>query len=841
MITTYKNLVEKKFSIYNGLFLSLPFKDITHTGSKLPILNQVCKKGLEKGEEPLQIIQQFLNQYMDLNSEKEEIDFLFRVIQYIERQIVLFDSIEDAAFPTLSKLSNDLNIDDFLHLIKTNNDQEILKKLNSFSVRLVFTAHPTQFYPPEVLEIINRLRGYISNNQIEKIDQTLQQLGLTSFTKRSKPTPLEEAKNIIYYLRNVYYDAISDFYSKVKTKLGKGVNFDNTNLIKIGFWPGGDRDGNPFVTAGVTHEVANELRMTLMKCYYRDLKDLENKLTFRLIQGPFNQLKDQVYQAMFHQDKFISYTEIISQLESIKSLLIEHYNSLFLHDLEEFIQKVHLFKTHFATLDIRQDHSVHQRTIEAVLRKNNLIDRELSHYSEEEIQELLQNMPSVNPMDYSDPLIVDTLTNITQLKEIQRTNGEEGLHRYIISNSEDSLSVLYVYSLFKCCGWKEEDLKFDIVPLFETMKGMKDAESTMNKLFNLPFYKNHLDRRKNTQTIMLGFSDGTKDGGYLKANWEIFQTKEKLTKACEDHHIKALFFDGRGGPPARGGGKTHRFYASLGEKIANHEIQLTIQGQTITSTYGTKEQFTYNSEQMLTAGLSSTINSASEFTNKHRELFDELAEISYKKYTALKQHKKFIPYLEEMSTLKYYAKANIGSRPAKRGKSKQLTLSDLRAISFVGSWSQLKQNVPGYYGLGTAFKQLKDQGRLAEIQDLYQKVPFFKALLLNSMMSLSKTYFALTAYMKKTEEFGDFWTLLNQEYELSKEMLLEVSGYTELMEEEFTSKRSIKIREQIVLPLLTIQQFALQKIATNPKEKETYEKMVMRSLYGNINASRNSA
>ena len=402
--------------------------------------------------------------------------------------------------------------------------------------------------------------------------------------------------------------------------------------------------------------------------------------------------------------------------------------------------------------------------------------------------------------------------------------------------------MLYVYGLFRWCGWKDNEITFDIVPLFETMKGMDNAEAIMQFLFDLPEYRKHLAQRKDQQTMMLGFSDGTKDGGYLKANWSILKTKEQLSKVCKKNHIKAMFFDGRGGPPARGGGKTHRFYAAQTKDIANNEIQLTIQGQTITSTYGTKEQFMHNCEQLLTAGLSNNLFGKENVISKeHRKLLEELSELSFVKYDALKNHEMFIPYLENRSTLKYYQKANIGSRPGKRGNKKQLELTDLRAISFVGSWSQLKQNVPGYFGIGTAIKIIRDSGRLRELKKMYKEVPFFETLMLNSMMSLTKCYFELTSYMKKDPKYGAFWNILHEEYQLSKEMLLLVSGANILMENEAISRESIEIRENIVLPLLVIQQYALQRIGQGTAYKELYEKIVIRSLYGNINASRNSA
>jgi phosphoenolpyruvate carboxylase len=842
-VQEFDKSVRNKFNVYNSLFLNLPFQGISNIGMLLPLLHHVCEHGLESGNEPQQILDGFFNIHTELRTEDEKIDFMFRVIQYVERQIVLFDSVEDAAFNDLEKYGTNLTLKDFVHLVDgKKNEVNISEKLSDFGTRIVFTAHPTQFYPPSVLDIISKLRLLITQNDMNGIDLTLQQLGLTSLINSRKPTPFDEARNIIYFLRNLYYDAVGELYSYIKQNI-RNSEFDNANIIKLGFWPGGDRDGNPFVTAEITMQVADELRMTLMKCYYDDLKNLEQKLTFREIENTIAGLRAAVYNTMFDPGKTITYEKIINPLLEVKTTLIQKYNSLYLDELDNLIDKVKIFKTHFAALDIRQDHGVHYRTVEKILKKAGLIKQSLTELSKEElISILLTRTIFIHPDLFPDELIKDTIVNIAQLELVQDKNGEDGCNRYIISNSEDIFSVLFVFGLFRWCGWDTEKISFDIIPLFESMEGMKNSGGIMKELFEIPEYRAHLAKRNNKQTIMLGFSDGTKDGGFLMANWSIFQTKETLSAVCSQYGIKAIFFDGRGGPPARGGGKTHRFYAAQSQKIANHEIQLTIQGQTITSTYGTKEHFIHNCEQLLTAGLSNNyFAKENEIAGQARQLIEDLARISFDKYTALKRHPKFMPYLEHKSTLKYYNQANIGSRPAKRGDTKKLEFKDLRAIPFVGSWSQLKQNIPGFFGIGTAIKTLLDEGKSEDLKHLFTKVPFFKALILNSMMSLSKCNFDLTAYIAKDEEYRDFWNILSDEYKLSKQMVLFISGYDILMQEEPVTRSSIEMREHIVLPLLVIQQYALQRIEQKSPETETYEKIVRRSLYGNINASRNSA
>jgi len=837
----FDQLVRKRYNVFNSIFLNLPFKDISSFGMQIPLMTKFFKDRLEKGNEPSEILNEYFGLHTDLTTEKEKIDFMFRIIQYVERQIVLYDSIEDSAFPYLHDSSNNLTIMDYIHLgEKRDIEGLIMKKLSTFSIRMVFTAHPTQFYPPEVLGIISELKTVVDNNDIPGLDIILQQLGMTSLINARKPSPLDEAINIIYYLRNVYYDTIGELFSSLQKNVPEWASL-TPDLIRLGFWPGGDRDGNPFVTSRITMEVADELRMALMKCYYNDIKELEKKLTFRGVKENISGLRESIYNSMFDPSITINYEYISSTLEKIREQIIKQFNSIYLDEFDKLLDKVRIFRTHFATLDIRQDHSIHKIAIEEILKQEKKISQSLEELSTDELIDLLLNAKYlVNPEIFKDEEVRETIKNIIQLPRIQQKNGEKGCNRYIISNAESIYAVLFVWALLRWAGVK--DINFDIVPLFETMEGMENAPAIMQELFSLPKYRAHLDMRKQEQTMMLGFSDGTKDGGFMKANWSIFKTKEILSEVCEQHGIRAVFFDGRGGPPARGGGKTHRFYAAQSKNISNHEIQLTIQGQTISSRYGTREQFLFNCDQLLTAGIAKELPGQDhDISPEARELIEELSEISYKKYQLLKNHDKFLSYLENKSTLKFYSRAKIGSRPAKRGKKTKLELKDLRAISFVGSWSQLKQNVPGYFGLGTGINELIKRGRSQDLKRLFNEAPYFKALILSSMMSLSKCNFDLTAYHGKDPEYKDFWHILYKEYLLSVDMLLHISGYQSLMDEEPITRCSIEVREQIVLPLLVIQQFALQKLGQQSKYIKEYEKLIERSLYGNINASRNSA
>ncbi len=835
----FRQVVENKFQIYNALFMSLPYDKMTNIGMLLPFLTEESRVGYEEEKTPLAIVETFFKNHTDLKTDDQKIDLLFKIIQYIERQVVLFDSIEDAAFPQLHSDSDNgtlMNLHE--RTMQEHQLEKVREKLQHFAVKMVFTAHPTQFYPSSVQHIIHDLRQAVLNDSISDIDVLLQQLGKTPFVNKEKPTPFDEALSIIYYLRYVYYDTIGELYTKINTMFGDGKTHIHEDVFQLGFWPGGDRDGNPFVTADVTRSVAQELRSSIIKEYYAHLKEIRRRMSFRGVAEVLTELNDHIYQAMFdnlHLDSEI----ILNKIGEAEKILVEEHNSLFIDLLHDFRDRVKIFGTHFATLDIRQDSRVHQSVIDEIFAAE---FPNITASNDEKFEKLIQANTHL-PFDTYSETTQDTLKNIVQIKDIQKTNGERGMYRYIISNSSEVKDVLNVLALFKVAGYQDDEIKMDIIPLFETMEGLDQAEEVMRNLYQNPLYIDHLARRKKNQTIMLGFSDGTKDGGYLKANWEIYTTKERLTSVSEENGINVIFFDGRGGPPARGGGKTHDFYASQGNTIANNKIELTIQGQTITSVYGNVDQAKYNFEQLLTAGIETAVfhTAKNELSKKNRALIEELAEISYQKYSDLKAHAMFVPYLQEMSTLPYYGKTNIGSRPSKRGGDDQLKFEDLRAIPFVGSWSQLKQNVPGFYGFGFALNQLKNEGRFDDLKDLFRESAFFKTLVLNSMMSMNKTYFPLTSYMKSNARFGAFWKILHDEFELSKNIMLELTGYTMLQQDEPMSRKSVKIREKIVLPLLTIQQYALMKIQQEDELKDVYEKLVIRSLFGNINASRNSA
>lgn len=844
--SVFESQVALKYQLYNSLFLTLPIDEINNTGILIPILARKCAIGMLQGQNPKEILDSFFADRSQFKTEQEELDFLFKVIQYVERQVVLLDALEDAAYNDIHEVDGPGSFQPFAENHANDGNMDKLQvALAENAIRIVLTAHPTQFYPGNVLAIITDLTQAIKANDLDNIRLLLLQLGKTPFFRKEKPTPFDEAVNLSWYLENIFYQAGGKLYRKIQET--SGLNNMNPSLLQFGFWPGGDRDGNPFVNVKTTLKVAKRLHDIVLRCYHRDVRKLRRRLSFRGVYDQVQLLEEQLVLAMNEPDKdHITPQGILEQLAAIKKQLNDDHGGLFANLVLDLENRVKLFGFHFATIDVRQDSRVIARTFdEIVAQQPNLLPKNWKELDQAQQLDLLFNIKGeAQASHFDDPIVRDTIASFQVIKRIQQQNGELGAHRYIISNCRGPIDMARVYALAKLGGWPDA-LNIDIIPLFETIDDLHAAQHSMHTMYHHPVYRAHLKQRLERQTIMLGFSDGTKDGGYFAANWNIFKAKEQLTKLSNREGLKVIFFDGRGGPPARGGGNSQRFYTSLGAEIDNSNIQLTIQGQTISSLYGTTESAMHNMEMLLVAGLESTTNVRPNLPDEDRALLEELSAISLSKYEALKQAPEFLPYLEKMSTLHYYAQANIGSRPSKRGKSTALKFEDLRAIPFVGAWSQLKQNVPGFYGVGTSLKTLQDHGKLDALQRLYKNSAFFRALCENSMQSLSKTYFPLTAYMRDDKEFGQFWQNIFNEYELSCQMLLKVSGQQKLLETNATSRKSIKLREQIVLPLITIQQYALMRIRadknhTNPNT-EILKKLVVRSLFGNINASRNSA
>ena len=268
-IERFNESVLSKFQIYNSLFLTLPFDSIRNTSVLIPLFTDHCKNGYDQKLDPREITSTFFRRYLPEYDEKEQIDLLFRFIQYIERQVVLFDAIEDASFGYVNNMHGRGTIRNIKEYASDNLKMDELKDyLNRFKGRIVLTAHPTQFYPGSVLGIINDLAKAIDGGELERVKLLLTQLGKTKFYKKTKPSPFDEAVSLIWYLENIFYNAASTIYTYIKSNVFNKAELGNS-IFDFGFWPGGDRDGNPYVTPEITIKTAESLKFSILRNYFR--------------------------------------------------------------------------------------------------------------------------------------------------------------------------------------------------------------------------------------------------------------------------------------------------------------------------------------------------------------------------------------------------------------------------------------------------------------------------------------------------------------------------------------------------------------------------------------------
>ncbi len=391
-----------------------------------------CEEGFSKEESPAEIIDNFLKQNTSYEKD-EQIDLLFRFVQYAEGQVVLFDALEDAAFTHVNDVNGPGTLKQLCSQIdQMHKEKDFVKKLNDFAVRIVLTAHPTQSYTGEVLGIINDLSKALKTDETGLVNTYLQQLGRTPFLKKQKPTPYDEAISLLWFLENVFYNAAGNIMSILKNEFDQSASVKHP-LIQMGFWPGADRDGNPFVTTEITLKVAETLRMGILRSYHRNAKWLKRRLTFKGAHELITQLEKRLYDNLYSNAKDkISKEEIKGILNKIIVILKDN-NNLFIEDVYKLLFKAEIFGLYFASLDIRQESTVHTRFFESLIPQNVLPSNYNSLDENKKIAALL-NVHQTNVVFDDNELFTDTLKSVEAVKIIQKQNGKTShCHRYVIS------------------------------------------------------------------------------------------------------------------------------------------------------------------------------------------------------------------------------------------------------------------------------------------------------------------------------------------------------------------------------------------------------------------------
>ena len=693
---------------------------------------------------------------------------------------------------------------------------------------------------------------------------------------------VHEARRVLSTLEAVFYDVLPQIVARMLVAAhGRERLADKLPPrpnLQVGFWPGGDRDGNPFVTAQVTTEVARLLKERVLQRHYAAAGtcsathiDGVNELALSILERLrvtwliSTETGGKRASRGARAEPYASPDELLQELLSLRRLIVREHQGLFLDEVDDFIVKVHVFGFHFASLDLRRSSDVFFASLREVVEimgenlqlttteRDTLLNAGAAEAVPLALLEQVLNGSDVLPAEALkrlSPLARDTMEVLRLIPEIQTSNGELGLHRVIISHTRGPQDVLVVLILARLAGLLPQAGCLDIVPLFESIEDLEHADGILGQLFDSPAYGAALESRGRRQVVMVGFSDGTKDGGYLTANWSIRKAKRRMTALGRSRNVSLVFFDGRGGPPARGGGNTHRFYRSRDADIEQLETQLTIQGQTISSNFGNMDMARYHIEQLFTANLENLLfpSHTADPPAESVHLLDEMSSIAFRAYRALRDDPGLSVFLEENSPLPLFDHLTIASRPVSRRASQSLELTNLRAIPFVATWSVLKIQIPGFYGLGAALESLIDSGREPELVRLYRDSRFFRALLDNAAMSLLKSRFDVSAHLEHDERIGPLWRRIRDEAATVERWILRISRQPCLLSNDPLIRASIQFREDIVLPLLVIVHDAFARYNDHRRHgtldcKSAVEarRMALKGIAAVINATRNAA
>ena len=459
-IERFNEKILSRFQIYNSLFLTLPFKTIKQTSLLMPLFSEHCRKQYEINNNPRDIVNSFFNLYAPDFDSEQQLDLLFNFIQYIERQVVLFDAIEDAGFSYVNNMHGRGTLRNMKE--EASNKQlggALSEYIKRFKVRIVLTAHPTQFYPDNVLVIMNELSKAISEDDLDSVKKLLVQLGKTPFYKKEKPSPYDEAISLIWFLENVFYHSASTIYNYVAEHIVDSKDLNNP-IFDFGFWPGGDRDGNPYVTPEITIKTAKRLKFSILRNYYRDLRKLKRKITFPGVEDRVEELENMVFNELFYpeRNKNFSLEYLSSELEFVLNKVENEHDGHYKDEVLDIIYKVRLFGLHFASLDIRQDSRIHHSVFKEIVSHpeiqnftKGLVENYLDLDSNERCKSLVKITGDVPPSIFHDQITNQTLQSIRSMQLIQNTNGEKGSNRYIISNCQTLENIL---ELFAAIRWR---------------------------------------------------------------------------------------------------------------------------------------------------------------------------------------------------------------------------------------------------------------------------------------------------------------------------------------------------------------------------------------------------
>ncbi|VMU13519.1 phosphoenolpyruvate carboxylase [Streptococcus pneumoniae] len=804
-------------------------------------------------------------------STQEDYQGLNRLVTSLSNDEMVYISRYFSILPLLINISEDVdlayeinhqnNIDqDYLGKLSTTiklvaekeNAVEILEHLN---VVPVLTAHPTQVQRKSMLDLTNHIHSLLRKyrdvklglinkdkwyNDLRRYIEIIMQ---TDMIREKKLKVTNEITNAMEYYNSSFLKAVPHLTTEYKRLAqAHGLNLKQAKPITMGMWIGGDRDGNPFVTAETLKQSALTQCEVIMNYYDKKIYQLYREFSLSTsIVNVSKQVREMARQSKdnsIYREKELyrrALFDIQSKIQATKTYLIEDEEvgtryetandfykdliairdsllenkgeSLISGDFVELLQAVEIFGFYLASIDMRQDSSVYEACVAELLKSAGIHSR-YSELSEEEKCDLLLKELEEDPRILSathaekSELLAKELAIFKTARVLKDKLGDDVIRQTIISHATSLSDMLELAILLKEVGLVDtERARVQIVPLFETIEDLDHSEETMRKYLSLSLAKKWIDSRNNYQEIMLGYSDSNKDGGYLSSCWTLYKAQQQLTAIGDEFGVKVTFFHGRGGTVGRGGGPTYEAITSQPLKSIKDRIRLTEQGEVIGNKYGNKDAAYYNLEMLVSAAINRMITQKKSDTNtpnRYEAIMDQVVDRSYDIYRDLvfgNEH--FYDYFFESSPIKAISSFNIGSRPAAR---KTITeIGGLRAIPWVFSWSQSRVMFPGWYGVGSSFKEFinKNPENITILRDMYQNWPFFQSLLSNVDMVLSKSNMNIAfeyAKLCEDEQVKAIYETILNEWQVTKNVILAIEGHEELLADNPYLKASLDYR-----------------------------------------------
>ncbi len=804
-------------------------------------------------------------------STQEDYQGLNRLVTSLSNDEMVYISRYFSILPLLINISEDVdlayeinhqnNIDqDYLGKLSTTiklvaekeNAVEILEHLN---VVPVLTAHPTQVQRKSMLDLTNHIHSLLRkyrdvklglinkdkwHNDLRRYIEIIMQ---TDMIREKKLKVTNEITNAMEYYNSSFLKAVPHLTTEYKRLAqAHGLNLKQAKPITMGMWIGGDRDGNPFVTAKTLKQSALTQCEVIMNYYDKKIYQLYREFSLSTsIVNVSKQVREMARQSKdnsIYREKELyrrALFDIQSKIQATKTYLIEDEEvgtryetandfykdliairdsllenkgeSLISGDFVELLQAVEIFGFYLASIDMRQDSSVYEACVAELLKSAGIHSR-YSELSEEEKCDLLLKELEEDPRILSathaekSELLAKELAIFKTARVLKDKLGDDVIRQTIISHATSLSDMLELAILLKEVGLVDtERARVQIVPLFETIEDLDHSEETMRKYLSLSLAKKWIDSRNNYQEIMLGYSDSNKDGGYLSSCWTLYKAQQQLTAIGDEFGVKVTFFHGRGGTVGRGGGPTYEAITSQPLKSIKDRIRLTEQGEVIGNKYGNKDAAYYNLEMLVSAAINRMITQKKSDTNtpnRYEAIMDQVVDRSYDIYRDLvfgNEH--FYDYFFESSPIKAISSFNIGSRPAARKTIAEI--GGLRAIPWVFSWSQSRVMFPGWYGVGSSFKEFinKNPENIAILRDMYQNWPFFQSLLSNVDMVLSKSNMNIAfeyAKLCEDEQVKAIYETILNEWQVTKNVILAIEGHDELLADNPYLKASLDYR-----------------------------------------------